>query len=820
MTVSKQSATELDQDVQTPGLKPEDSKPLTMLTPTRTPLVRAYNASSVVEERALARSGRSLMYEPTEKIGVIEVGNFPSLGKLTAMRFIEWVQKNPGGVISLPTGKTPEHFIKWVIRILERWETKEIHSQLEESGVDPSVRPDMKSLHFVQVDEFYPMDGQQHNSFYWYVNEFYLNGFGLTPSNALLINSTSLGLSAGKAMKEVFPENIVDLTLRVRQTRSELERLQRDVINRVDEWCMDYESRIRGLGGIGFFLGGIGPDGHIAFNVRGSSVHSVTRLTGTNYETQAAAATDLGGIEISRNRLVITIGLATITYNPTSAAIVIAAGDAKARVVAAAIQEKKRPQSPASVLQDLPNARFYLTKGAAGFLTERTHADFCAEPTVSQEMQEYVVTSISQSKRKRLADLTDSDVESDRIGRELLKKSGKRTSEIASTASTSLLKKLDRGLAPVSNKVFLHSEPHHDDIMLAYMAHIYHLVQDPSNKHFFANLTSGFTSVSNPYFLSLLEKLQRYLDSGSYVSLLHEGYFDPADRSRGMQDVYLFLDGTAAKSREMKDEAEARRLLRNLIEVYTTNDLPTLRNRVSDLRLYLQTQYPGAKDPPHLQLLKGMTREWEVELLWGGLGIESTSIHPLRLGFYKGDIFSEEPEVDRDVLPVLHLIKKVKPDIVSVAFDPEGAGPDTHYKALQAVAEALRLYAEDAPDQSPKVWGYRNVWYRFNMAECNLVIPESLNSLSMMHTAFMNCFGSQSAASFPSYEHDGPFSELAQKIQVDQYKQVETCLGREFFQHNSHPRLRAARGMMYLKEMTLTEFFEVVRELRKKTENR
>jgi glucosamine-6-phosphate deaminase len=89
-----------------------------------------------------------------------------------------------------------------------------------------------------------------------------------------------------------------------------------------------------------------------------------------------------------------------------------------------------------------------------------------------------------------------------------------------------------------------------------------------------------------------------------------------------------------------------------------------------------------------------------------------------------------------------------------------------------------------------------------------------------MHTAFMNCFGSQSAASFPSYEHDGPFSELAQKIQVDQYKQVETCLGREFFQHNSHPRLRAARGMMYLKEMTLTEFFEVVRELRKKTENR
>ena len=70
------------------------------------------------------------------------------------------------------------------------------------------------------------------------------------------------------------------------------------------------------LGGIGFFLGGIGPDGHIAFNVRGSDHFSTTRLTATNYETQAAAATDLGGIEVSRNRLVITIGLGTITLNP------------------------------------------------------------------------------------------------------------------------------------------------------------------------------------------------------------------------------------------------------------------------------------------------------------------------------------------------------------------------------------------------------------------------------------------------------------------------------------------------------------------------
>jgi hypothetical protein len=49
---------------------------------------------------------------------------------------------------------------------------------------------------------------------------------------------------------------------------------------------------------------------------------------------------------------------------------------------------------------------------------------------------------------------------------------------------------------------------------------------------------------------------------------------------------------------------------------------------------------------------------------------------------------------------------------------------------------------------------------------------------------------------------------------------METCLGSDFFHRNPHPRLRASRGMIYLKEMDLEDFFTTVRELRKKTENR
>ncbi|MGH7451411.1 MAG: 6-phosphogluconolactonase, partial [bacterium] len=320
-------------------------------------------AGSQVEQLVLAQSGQKLLYAPTEKVGVIVVDNFPALGKLAALQFVEWVQQNAGGVVSLPTGKTPEHFIKWVKYFLRHWNEPAVQKDLEAGGVNPSRQPDMKSLHFVQIDEFYPIHPQQQNSFYYYVNMFYLQSFGLDPAKALLIDCAKIGLPEGTDLDDVWPEKVVDLSLRYRHGKNAQEQLQKQVLENIDQWCAEQEEKIRSLGGIGFFLGGIGPDGHIGFNVQGSDFHSTTRLTATNYETQAAAATDLGGIEIARQRLVITIGLATITHNPNCTAIIIAAGEAKAPIVADAIQQPKHIRYPATVLQDLPNARFYLTQG-------------------------------------------------------------------------------------------------------------------------------------------------------------------------------------------------------------------------------------------------------------------------------------------------------------------------------------------------------------------------------------------------------------------------------------------------------------------------
>ncbi|MBN1894874.1 glucosamine-6-phosphate deaminase, partial [bacterium] len=224
---------------------------------------------SRVEQKALETSGQKLWYPPHEKIGVVVVDHFPDLGNLAALRFIEWVLANPGGVIALPTGKTPEHFIRSVNGFLKTWKEKKTQQTLEAYGIESSRKPDLKSLTFVQIDEFYPIDPDHHNSFYYYVNRFYIQGFGLNLQKALLINCQQIGLPQGQTLPEVWPDGRVDLSLRFRQPSNAMERSQKSVLEKIDQWCSDYEEKIRSLGGIGFFLGGIGPDGHIAFNVTG-----------------------------------------------------------------------------------------------------------------------------------------------------------------------------------------------------------------------------------------------------------------------------------------------------------------------------------------------------------------------------------------------------------------------------------------------------------------------------------------------------------------------------------------------------------------------
>ncbi|MBL7215283.1 MAG: glucosamine-6-phosphate deaminase [Phycisphaerae bacterium] len=774
---------------------------------------------SKVEKQALTLSQYDCLYPPSEKIPAVVVPHFPMLGKLTALRFLEWVQDHPGGVASLPTGKTPEYFIKWVNRFLKGWEKPAIQAELKEAGLDPSVKPQMKSLYFVQIDEFYPIHSAQTNSFSYYVKKYYLKGFGMDRRKAMLIDPCRIGIVDDSQLDDIWPDKYVDLSLRYRHPKSKLEERQKVLLEQIDQWCMDYEARIRQLGGVGFFLGGIGPDGHIGFNISGSDHFSTTRLCSTNYETQAAAATDLGGIEIARKCHVITIGLNTITYNRECTAIIMAAGEAKAQVVANAIQSVPDVNYPATSLQNLPNARFYLTKGAAKQLQQRQYQDVKNAKILTDSQSEQILVDLSIQKHKPISKLTKTDYEKNRFAKQLLQKRSEAASRLNRQATEDIERKITKGMQSLENTCFLHTEPHHDDIMLGYFAHIARHFRKASNRHYFLTFTSGFTSVTNHFMAEQVVNLQQFLNSGEFDYLYREGYFDPKDQMARNRDVWQYLDGVAASNSDMKIEGCGRRFLRNLFDVYQAKSFNGIDKVLTELLDYFRTQYPGKLDPRNIQELKGMCREWEAECLWGYYGWNCDNVSHLRLGFYTGDIFTPQPTRKRDVMPIVQQLQRIKPDVVSVALDPEASGPDTHYKVLQTLSEALQIYQQKTKRSDIKIWGYRNVWYRFDPSEANVFVPVSLNMFSVMQQSFLNAFLSQKEASFPSYEHDGPFSELAQQIQVQQYQTLKTCLGREWFYLHKSPLIRATRGFVFLKEMEPEEFYQSCRKLRKSIED-
>lgn len=765
---------------------------------------------SPVEQAFVTESG---IRQVSTKTPYIIVENFPKLGLITSLRFLEWAAENPHGVISLPTGKTPEYFIKWTRFLLDNWNNKKGEEIRERYGLKGAKAPELSELQFVQIDEFYPISSRQHNSFYHYVLNFYIKDFRLNRDNALLINSDEIPLAQGKHYSEIFPSYYVDLSLRYRECRSALEQLQQESIFMIDHWCSEYEARIRQKGGIGFFLGGIGPDGHIAFNTRGSDLFSTARLTSTNFETQAVAASDLGGIEVSKNRLVITIGLETITYNPEAVAIVIAAGEAKAEVVKQSLENKPVNVYPATVLQKLKKGRFYITQGSASRLNDSVNSWFASGDWTS-EKTEKAILRLCKKINKYGHRLVLDDLKED----EYTKLIPGVSENVVQAAMESIIQKMQRGMEKEENQVYLHTGPHHDDIMLGMLPHITHQLRSPSNEFHFAVLTSGFTAVTNKFVIDALNDTMKFLDEGQIQMVDYPDFFQVGYKLKWDKDVSHYLNKVAAGEVQERRRGLCHRIVRAVVDIYKIENVDQLWEKVRDILNILQNSYDGEKNPPQIQALKGMIREFEEELVWAHFGVQVKNVHHLRLGFYTGDIFTEQPEKKRDVAPILKMLKEIRPTVISLALDPEGSGPDTHYKVLQALAEAVREWGQEEDLSNLRIWGYRNVWYRFSAAEANKIAPVSLNSMAVMDASFTNCYLSQVDASFPSYELNGKFSELAQKIWVEQLKDVQYLLGKNYFYENKHPRIRASHGLLFFKEMNMSEFLKQARELEKSME--
>jgi len=105
----------------------------------------------------------------------------------------------------------------------------------------------------------------------------------------------------------------------------------------IEKECKLYEEAIAAEGGIDLFLGGMGSDGHIAFNEPGSSLTSRTRIKTLTKETKEDNSRFFGGDPLKVPDTALTVGVGTVM--DAREVLIIVSGRNKARALRAAIED-------------------------------------------------------------------------------------------------------------------------------------------------------------------------------------------------------------------------------------------------------------------------------------------------------------------------------------------------------------------------------------------------------------------------------------------------------------------------------------------------
>lgn len=138
--------------------------------------------------------------------------------------------------------------------------------------------------------------------------------------------------------------------------------------------CAAYEAKMVAVGGIDLFVGGIGPDGHIAFNEPASSLSSRTRDKELTTDTIIANSRFFDNDVNKVPRLALTVGVGTVL--DAREVVIIVNGHGKARALRHAVEEPINHMWTISALQLHPKGMIIVDDDACAELRVGTYRYF------------------------------------------------------------------------------------------------------------------------------------------------------------------------------------------------------------------------------------------------------------------------------------------------------------------------------------------------------------------------------------------------------------------------------------------------------------
>lgn len=484
------------------------------------------------------------------------------------------------------------------------------------------------------LDEYFPMDKSNIQSYFYFMHEHLFNHVNILPKN---INIPNGAIS----------------------------------IDQLHQYCIDYEMKIKTLGGLDFQLLGIGRTGHIGFNEPGSHLNSGTRIITLNHITRIDAAPSFFGIE-NVPRKAITMGIGTV--KDAKRIVLLAWGANKNTILKKTIEGDISATVPATYLQQHGNTTFVLDEEASSELT-RVKTPWLVKSCVwNAPLKLKAVTWLSNLLAKPILKLTDQDYNDNGMSG-LLAEEG-----TAYNLNIKMFNKLQHTITgwpggkpfaedsnrperanPSKKRVIIFS-PHPDDDVISMGGTFDRLVQQGHEVHV-AYQTSGNIAVSDEEALKFAEISKEFNTD-----------------SKKVNGIIEFIKNK--KGNDLVDSLDVRKL-------------------------------------------KGAIRKSESLGATRYLSLPDKNVHFLNLPFYETGTIKKGNLSEDDIAKMKNIIDTVKPHQIFAAgdlADPHG----THKVCLDALFAALKeMKSEKEYMKDCWVWLYRGAWHEWDSHEIEMAVPMS-----------------------------------------------------------------------------------------------
>ncbi|MFT5077399.1 MAG: glucosamine-6-phosphate deaminase [Saprospiraceae bacterium] len=534
--------------------------------------------------------------------------------------------RNENCVLGLATGSSP-------IKVYE-----ELISIHKEEGLSFS------NVITFNLDEYFPMDKNNIQSYHSFMHEHLFNHIDILPENINIPN--------GKVSNK-----------------------------KLNQYCIDYELKIKEAGGLDFQLLGIGRTGHVGFNEPGSHNNSCTRVITLDHITRVDAAPSFLGIE-NVPRKAITMGIATV--KSAKRVVLLGWGQHKAGILKDTIEGKISPEVPATYLQDHLNTTFVLDKEAGSELT-RNKTPWLVGPCVwTTELRSKAIVWLCEKTNKTILSLTDKEYNTNGMSG-LLAQEGP-----AYDLNIQMFNKLQHTITgwpggkpnaddtnrperanPAKKRVLIFS-PHPDDDVISMGGTFNRLVEQGHEVHV-AYQTSGNIAVSDEEALKFTEIAQHLNPTGEQTQKIIEALSNKKENTVDIQEV---------------------------------------------------------------RQLKGFIRRSESYAATRYVGLDGKNVHFMDLPFYETGKVKKAKLSDQDIKIMCDKIKEIQPHQIYAAgdlADPHG----THKVCLDVLFDAIEKLKDEPYMNECWVWLYRGAWHEWGIDEIEMAVPMSPDQvLKKRHAIF------------------------------------------------------------------------------------